>query len=220
VAVEAGSWFEKTSTGEEQLEVWGVLEGWEDDDITPKITPLTTSVVPVQPDLKPAAPALSGSMTTQSTSTIDWVPVGVDLADHPVTLWGVGRRESLDDGVTWPPTWTVVTGSPFSGDTYTLDDTGIPTQASPQLVVQYRVRGLNAYGYSPFSYLNIQWNGNPATPPTAPIDFRLNGKTPTTRTFAWDLDTTTPSPAVTTYGIFEGDIQVVSGISESALQLR
>lgn len=163
--------------------------------------PLTLTLTdPLSMAKVPGSPALGGSVVSRTQQNLAW-SAAVPAPSEPVTTnWEVENRQSTDNGVTFSA-WVPVTGSPFAPTVLSSSRTGLPV-GTPEIVFQWRVRGVNSVGHGAWSnVLSLQFGGAPVNQPTAPTGFAASSITETSMRLAW---TETADPTVTKHGLFLG----------------
>lgn len=205
-----GDWFYNDGSGEQLLTLewdadpnqaagYGVGFLPSGDPIIQRVT-LGEVTDPGDP-LQPVSPALIGSMPSRTSVHLAWVE-GDDSGRPPVTAWQAEVRASTDNGVSFGA-WGSVAGSPFAATTVSVDLSSLST-GTPEVLREYRVRGVNADG--PGQYSNVvplQWNVEVPARPTAPANFRdLGANTVTTHDVGWDAATAQASHPIDKYGLF------------------
>lgn len=166
-----------------------------------------------QPPQVPTAPTLSGSLTSRTVSAISWVQ-GDDTDRPRVIEWDVERRSSTNNGSSYG-SWAAISGSPFSAATLSAGESGLSVQTSPEVLFQYRVRGVNDDGDGDWSnVLALQWAGTPAQVPTAPTSLTRTGLAPTQVILHW---AETADASVTKHGIWRNNTLLVDNIDKAAL---
>lgn len=165
------------------------------------LIPLQVSKFPEpNPPQTPLAPGLDVVQPTRTTTVLSWIPTS--FTGPPVTEWDVERRSSTDNGATFG-SWAAISGSPFSAATVTTGESGLST-GTPEIVFQYRVRGVNADGDGAWSTtVAVQWSGTPLSAPARPTNLAVSNVSATSATLTW-TNPTTGSPA-TKIGIFLGN---------------
>jgi hypothetical protein len=144
-------WWEKQSDGSlKELE----LKGEKVDDDSPLIKLLVSEADTTTPQT-PRAPDLSATQPTQTTIVLTWV--AVTFPGPPITGWEIERQSSTDEGASFS-SWASISGSPFASTLLTKTDT-VPS-ANPEIIFNYRARGVNSDGVGEWSTIfGLQWEG-------------------------------------------------------------
>lgn len=217
-----GSWFYNDGSGEENVSLewdadpdqaagYGVGFAANGDPIIQPVS--LTDVTDPGEQQTPFAPALTGAMPSRTSVHLAWV--AADNTGRPaVTGWQVEVRSSTDNGSSFGG-WGAITGSPFAAVATTADLSSLSV-GTPEVLREYRARGVNADGPGQYSnVVRLQWSTTPPARPTAPTNFRDQGA-PTTITHdvAWNA-ATDPSGVtpIDKYGIFVGQTTAVDPTS-------
>lgn len=159
-----------------------------------------------------SAPGLEGSMPAVTSVELVWTPAADGTSKPPVTAWEIQRRRSYDNGASYDA-WAAVTGSPVAATARTFTDGGLAS-ATPQIIREYRVRGVNAAGDGDWSNAKrLQWQSVDTGAPTAPTNLTLGTIASTSVPLSW---TETADAMVTKHGIFEGNTLVRDNLDRVA----
>ena len=119
----------------------------------------SASSVSVTPRPRPQAPTNLSASPSNQKATLNWnVP-----SDSTITHYEY--RVSADDGTTWDPDWTTITGSDASTATYMV------TSLTNDMAHLMQIRAVNPYGESDA----IGASATPVARPAAPANFIASG---------------------------------------------
>jgi len=200
-------WFEKQANGD-LVELQ--LLGEKVDDESPLI-PLQVHAADTTTPQTPRSPTISANQTTRTTVDLTWAEVM--FPGPPITGWEVERQSSLDDGASFDD-WTPISGSPFASTLLTKTDT--VSFGTPEIIFNYRVRGVNSDGAGEWSTIfGIQWGGVVLNPPQRPTGLIVGDIGTTSVVLSWTEAVGASTDEADKHAIYQGNTLLVDGLNPS-----